>query len=310
MTPTVTVIVVAYNHARFVVECLESVRMQTRKPDATLIVDDASPDATARVVLDYLERHPNFAKFESNPKNLGLNATLNKMLALVQTDYFTVLAADDFLRADRLEVQLQQLAEVPEAVLAYSDASVVDEDSRLITESSSTEYPWPHEPGRSESTFAELLGANWIPAASIMARTGVVRNSGGYPDLLFEDYELLVRLAKSHRFTYSVEPLVSVRRVGTSMMNTLLTTSNPDYLRTLDAALTHYEGASPELEDRARSRRWELAKSAIATAMPRTQIIRMMLRARKGAKNPVTFLFHVGRALLTRRASGRIALRK
>lgn len=296
---SVTVLVVSYRHARFVAECLDSVRAQTRPADRVLVVDDCSPDDSAAVIRDYLDRHPGFAEFFPNEQNLGLNRTLNLNLARIDTEFYTVLAADDFLRCDRLETQLALLAGT-DAVLAYSDATVVDADSRVIEESSRIEYPWPDEPGRSERTFAELLDRNWIPAASILVKTAAVRDTGGYPDLLFEDYELLIRLAKRHRFVHTTEPLVSVRRLPTSMMSTMLHGENPRFLTALDAAFRHYEGAEPGLARRALSRRWELAKRAARTSMPRREVVRMMLDARGAARNPLAVAAHLGRALLGR----------
>lgn len=46
MCPRVTVVVVCYNQARFVPECLESVRRQTRPAHRVLITDDLSTDSS------------------------------------------------------------------------------------------------------------------------------------------------------------------------------------------------------------------------------------------------------------------------
>ena len=55
--PLVTAIVLCYNHARFVVECLESVKAQNY-PNLELIVnDDASRDDSAAVIQAWLSKN-------------------------------------------------------------------------------------------------------------------------------------------------------------------------------------------------------------------------------------------------------------
>lgn len=296
-----TLLVVSYNHSAFVTECLDSVLAQIRPFDRVIVADDASPDESQSVIRAYLARHPGFAEFRPNAVNRGLNRTLNGLLALVETDAFTVLAADDVLRPDRLEVQAE-LMERSGAVLVYSDARVIDARGDSLGVLSSQEYPWPPEPSRSEDTFALLLGGHWMPAASLLVRTDAVRDSGGYPDLLFEDYELLIRLAKRDRFAYSTQPLVDVRRLETSMMSKL-SRDDPAYLRTIDHALSHYEGAEAPLQAKARATRWELAKRAIATTMPTPEVVRMVWSNRRGAGSRLAACAHLGRALVVRTAA-------
>lgn len=303
MYPRVTVVVVCYNQARFVAECLESVRRQTRPAYRVLITDDLSTDSSRDEIRRYLEDHPGFGEFLPNRRNIGLNRTLDRMLALIETDLYTVIAADDVMRNDRLEVQVD-LLDGTGHVLAYSDARVIDADSRLLEQTSAIEYAWPPEPDRSKATFTALLEGNWIPAASLLLRTDVMRSTGGYPPLLFEDYELLVRLSKAGSFSYSTEPLVSVRRVDGSMMSTRLHRGNPDYIRTLDYVYRHYEGSSHEVVATARSRRWELAKAALRTAMPRREVLGLLWAARRGARSRLSFTAHVVRASVTPRRSG------
>jgi glycosyltransferase involved in cell wall biosynthesis len=49
---TITVIVCAYNEARFIAGCLHSIKAQTRPPDEILVVNNASTDETALVARE------------------------------------------------------------------------------------------------------------------------------------------------------------------------------------------------------------------------------------------------------------------
>lgn len=284
----VTVIVVAYNHQDFVVECLDSIRTQTTRPARVLIADDASPDATAAVIRAYLVEHPHAGELHASTVNKGLNRTLNAMLALVSTEFVTYIAADDYMLPPRIERHTELLRNAPaHAVLAYSDAIVVDEHGAIRDGSSRTEFPWPEEPRRSHATQAELVERNWIPAASFFLRTAELKRAGGYLEgIFFEDYELLLRLSRDHTFVYTQEPLVAVRRLSTSLGATGFVTDSPRFIRASYAALSNAVGRGGEAEQLALPKVWELARRATAAGLPRSERIRMAWESRGGAPTP------------------------
>lgn len=299
--PGTTVLVVAYNHASYVVDTLESIRQQTVAPVRVLIADDASPsDDTRRVIQEWLTTAPSSFEFHPNERNIGLNATLNSLLRMVDTEFVTYIAGDDTMRADRIAVHEDLLRRAgKDTVLAYSDARVIDEHSTEIHPSSRVEFPWPAEPARSENTSMELLRSNWIPAASIFLRTSTLHQEGGYrEDLFFEDFELLMRLSLRHRFAYSEDPLVEVRRLSTSLGAVGFAHDSPRFIHATFTALGHASGAKDcSLRDVAAGKQWELAKRARRVGMPRHEVIRMMWQSRRGSRSPLVAASHMARTL-------------
>lgn len=303
-----TVIVVAYAHERFVLECLASIEAQTEVPRRVLIADDCSPDGTAAVIERFCSEHPRF-EFHPNESSLGLNRTLNRMLALVDTPYVTYISADDTMLPGRIATHRALLDANPDAVLAYSDAVVIDGGSRPTGVRSSDEFPWPADERSRSRPFSALLETNWMPAASLFLRTAALRAAGGYcEEIFFEDFELLVRLSRDHVFVWTEEPLVAVRRLETSLPATGFAHSSPRFIVSLDTALRHYEGTGGQEEAVARARRWELAKRAIGTDMPRREAWRLLRDARRGASSHPAAARHAGRLLTSsgRALSGRV----
>ncbi|MGO1850290.1 glycosyltransferase family 2 protein [Microbacterium sp.] len=293
----VTVLVVAYRHTEHVVECLQSIEAQTCRPSRVIIADDCSPDETAAVITHFLDEHPGLAEyteFHPNSSNIGLNRTLNKYLATVTTTYFTYISADDVMLPRRIERHLELLDAAPEAVLAYSDAIVLDRNSAVLEHSSQPEFPWPDSPHLRSQPFAELLHRNWMPAASLFLRTKVLQEEDGYrEDLFYEDFELLVRLSKHHPFVWTDETLVGVRRLETSLGATGFSSTNPAFLIALDSALRHYDDAEPSLREKAAGTRWELAKRASRTSLAPRRSFALLWRARSGASSTPAFLRHL-----------------
>lgn len=299
MNSRITVIVIGYNHADFIVECLESIRGQSRQADAVLVFDDASPDTTDRVVRTYLAAHPGFAEYQRNVENQGLNRTLNQALALVATELVTYISADDFMLPDRLAKQAA-LMDSTGAYLSYSDAVVVDSDSMVVHETSRIEFPWPDEPRRSQAVLECLFEGNWIPAASIMMRTEALRDIGGYHDrIFFEDFELLTRAAaRGWTFVHVDEPLVAVRRLETSLGARSFDGNSSRFLVALDVALRNYPRDGGELAGRVTTARWEIAKRASRTDLPIRESLALLWRARAGASSPLAVLKHVAAAIV------------
>lgn len=302
MKSDLTVIVVGFNHARYIVECLDSIRTQSLAADAVLVMDDASKDDSRSVVAEYATMHPGFLQFFASETNKGLTKTLNEALGRVESKYVTYIAADDRMLPERIKIQIE-LMQRTSAQLTYSDAMVIDANSAPVHETSRVEFPWPDEPARSDQVLASLFAANWIPAASIMMQTEALRLLGGYNDrIFFEDFELLTRAAAvGWVFAYDERALVAVRRLETSLGAVGFAEKSPRFILAMEAALRNYPIDASELSRQVLAKRWELAKRAIGTELPRRTRIEMIVSARGGAGSSGAFLFHLARATLAPR---------
>lgn len=106
MHPRVSVLIPAYNAARWVAAAIESVRAQTFRDWEIVAVDDASTDDT----YDILRGFTNI-RVERNPQNLGMTANWNRCLALAQGDLVIKLDADDAFKPHALEMLAKPLEE-------------------------------------------------------------------------------------------------------------------------------------------------------------------------------------------------------
>lgn len=126
MWAPVTIVIVAFNHAAYVRECLESALQQTLRPERIVIIDDRSQDRTVSVVADLiadLPQSPTTVELRVHSENVGLCRSLNEALADVSTEYMAYISADDVMEPERLETQLPVIALAGERCAAvYSDA--------------------------------------------------------------------------------------------------------------------------------------------------------------------------------------------
>ena len=125
-SPLVTVVLPAYNHARYVARSIASVAAQTYPHIELVVIDDGSIDGTARSISEALERVSQPARFLSR-ENRGAPATLNEGAALAQGEYLAFLNSDDYFAPDRVARLVEEIARTGNR-WGFSLVSAVDEE--------------------------------------------------------------------------------------------------------------------------------------------------------------------------------------
>ena len=139
--PTLTTILLNYNHAPFLPYSLASLLAQTRLANELIIIDDASTDNSIEVISDFLPKFPN-AELVRNPVNQGTVANMNNGLRLGQGTYVHFAAADDVFYPQLYEIGLSLLEDNPTAALFSSRSDVIDETGQDLKASMpSAGYP-------------------------------------------------------------------------------------------------------------------------------------------------------------------------
>lgn len=98
--PFVSVMVISFNHQRFIRQTLDSILMQEVDfPIEINVIDDASTDGTQAIVYEYSQRYPGVVNCYFNPVNVGHIATqLNTIRGFktLRGRYFALLEGDDY----------------------------------------------------------------------------------------------------------------------------------------------------------------------------------------------------------------------
>lgn len=107
MQPLVSVIVPAYNHEKYIVECLRSVRDQDYPAIELIVVDDCSTDETAQLCSKFATARRNLARFAKvvfirHEANLGAHAALNDGIAAAGGRFVAFLNSDDAYAPSRI----------------------------------------------------------------------------------------------------------------------------------------------------------------------------------------------------------------
>jgi glycosyltransferase involved in cell wall biosynthesis len=182
MPPRVSVIVPAYNLARYLRAALDSALAQDWPPEAleVLVVDDGSTDGTPSVLAAYGERIRALRQ-----DNGGLVSAVDRGLGEVSGDYVALLDADDEWPPDRVRRQVEFLQERPAVGLVHGDMEVIDADGATIAPSFFAQQG--HQPARGR-VLGALLGGNFISGGASMLRASLlpalhpIAPEAAYPD--------------------------------------------------------------------------------------------------------------------------------
>jgi glycosyltransferase involved in cell wall biosynthesis len=175
----VSVLVITYNHERFIAQALHSALAQSVDfPIEIVVGDDRSTDGTVKVIQEIAARASVPVRLIDRPQNVGFHRNLVDTLAACGGQYVAVLEGDDFWTdSSKLQRQVQFLDQHPD----YSAAA------HNVVKS------WDSEPARSELycaaglptklTLDHLLRADPVPTCSVMFRRGLIAN---FPDWFFK----------------------------------------------------------------------------------------------------------------------------
>ena len=128
----VTVVIPAYNHSRYVVEAINSVRNQTFLNWKLIIIDDGSTDETWAVLKAYQKVVSDSRIQIFQQDNAGSHATINRAISLVQTPYLSILNSDDVYASDRLERLIALAKSSTKDVFIVTGVRLIDENSAPV----------------------------------------------------------------------------------------------------------------------------------------------------------------------------------
>jgi glycosyltransferase involved in cell wall biosynthesis len=211
---TVSVIIPAYNAASTIERALDSVRAQTGVGAEVLVIDDASADHTIEVVKNAIRPDENIRLIRM-PKNGGASAARNAGIREARGRYLAFLDADDIWLPNKL---LKQVA----AIEADPDITLVTCNSQMT---SATGVPLKEghvnrPPVSGQDAWKTLLVYNFLPTPTILTRTDMVRELGGFDEDLAvgEDLDLWIKLAVRGKVAVLPEILINYYDMNNSLM--------------------------------------------------------------------------------------------
>lgn len=255
--PKVSVLILTFNHAKFIAQALEGALMQrTSFPYEIVVGDDCSADGTAEILQNYHRRNPITVRVLARAQNLGLEGKNNLVHTLRECrgEYVALLEGDDYWTSPhKLQIQTDFLDTHPEFSFCFHPVQVVDEKGTLL------DVILDSPDAKTPVTLADLAESYFIPTGSSLFRASLLKQ--GFPDWYYEqkgaDWTIHVLLAEQG-LGGRVEGVLGAYRVHPGGLYSK--TSSDDrglaYIQTYEAINRHLEFAyNRRIKDRV-SREW------------------------------------------------------
>ncbi|HHW4414229.1 glycosyltransferase family 2 protein [Citrobacter freundii] len=208
-SPLVSIIVTSYNHAQYLEEALESVYKQTWKNIEVIIVDDASTDNSQKIIKKYQKKHQcktilREENYYSQHIKKGEKPIIQAM-NLAQGKYIAVVDSDDLIMPTKISHQVNMMEKNTNCSMCYSAVQVIMPDGSI--------FPY-NNIFLNGDVFEHMLitGNLSLYIGSLIRRDAYLRIERSPPDLVQEDWDMFLKLAKQGEFISSERVVAKYRR--------------------------------------------------------------------------------------------------
>lgn len=193
--PRVSVVIPAYNCARFVADAIDSVLAQGRADVEVVVVDDGSTDDTAEVVTRYgdpvtLIRQPNAGAAVA--RNTGIRAARGR--------YVAFLDADDVWLPGKIEAQLTHLERHPDVSLCCTRWALLrpDASGNYVIDPPASDHSNSGFASYSTLTYADLLLDCDVWTSTVLMKRELIGQTGPFDAALRrgQDYDYWLRASR------------------------------------------------------------------------------------------------------------------
>lgn len=213
--PLVSVGILTYNSAKYIIDALESVKNQTYQNIELIVSDDCSKDNTVEICRKWIEENRSRfvnATLLTVEKNTGTSANGNRRLAACKGEWLKGLAGDDALFPDCIKSFIEFVQKEPEAkcvVGCVREYINTFEEKNVIKESHSMHFnnndPVLQKSAKEE--FQKLIYGNTFIPPAVFVNVQVMRSLGGYDEKygVLEDHPFYLKLLRAGYKIYGID---------------------------------------------------------------------------------------------------------
>ncbi|MBN2486822.1 MAG: glycosyltransferase [Bacteroidales bacterium] len=249
MEPLVSVIVVTYNSAEFVLQTLESVKEQTYRNIELIVTDDCSKDNSVEICEKWCRE--NQSRFKramviTTPFNTGIPANLNRAVKAAQGEWIKGIAGDDLFFPDAIEIFMDAFNADTRSEKSVFHARIAPFNDNLAEEpvfsdAEKIKSERFNQPGTSASEqFTILLRFCPVSAPAVFIKKTVLEELGYYNEKykFWEDRPMWLKMTSNGiKLHYVDAPVVKYRLHTGSVQNNA---GNTLFSRTLLSMMEAY----------------------------------------------------------------------
>ncbi|MBK8750322.1 MAG: glycosyltransferase family 2 protein [Candidatus Competibacteraceae bacterium] len=209
MPITISVLIPAYNAENFIIEALDSIAHQLRRPEEIIVVDDGSKDSTALLVRQW-SSNKEFVVNLIQQENKGLPAARNRGISASSCDWIALLDADDLFLPNHLAEMEQAVSYQPEVVAVFGDCI-------LFGHTDINSEPFSHKKATlaaslinngvyilGEKLYSSIIHGNYIKPCCFVFKRSMAIEIGMFDESMkfIEDRDFMLRLSRKGNFGF------------------------------------------------------------------------------------------------------------
>ena len=199
--PLVSVIMPAYNAARFIAEAIVSVINQTVTDWELLIIDDCSTDDTLKIAETFSSKESKI-KVIKNAVNMGVAKTRNRGMDICNGRYVALLDSDDYWMPNFLEKALA-CAEETKADIVYTSYEMVDQENNKVC----NDFIVPEK-----TSFEESIVRSVITCSTVLLTSNIAKEQRFPTNMYHEDIALWFELLRDGKTARGVTDVLAAYR--------------------------------------------------------------------------------------------------
>lgn len=209
--PLVSVVCTSFNKEKWIAQAIESFLMQeTSFEFEILIIDDASTDASSKIIRKFANENPEKIRFFENEKNLGIVKTWKKICNKARGKYIARCDGDDYwIKKDKLQKQVDLLESNKDSKWCNTEFQTENEKGEILFKKSFAEkfVKMPED-------FTEMLiskgftnASTWLVDTELMKEVNNILDTKTPDDTFDIQLELFVKT----KLSTIEEPMVAYR---------------------------------------------------------------------------------------------------
>jgi glycosyltransferase involved in cell wall biosynthesis len=214
MQSELSVAMCTFNGELYLRHQLQSIAAQDCPPKELVICDDGSTDRTGEIIRDFASEATIPVIYEANQRNLGSTRNFEKAISLCQGSIVVLADQDDVWYPFKLSRISAEFAKSPDIVAAFSDADLIDHDSRPLGCRLWNTLRFQASERRQfiKRAFETLLRHPVVTGATMAFRKELFRFMRPFPVDEIHDRWISFLLSVTGQFQLIPEPLMQYRR--------------------------------------------------------------------------------------------------
>jgi glycosyltransferase involved in cell wall biosynthesis len=230
--PKLSVVMITYNHAKYIEQAVNSVLLQDTNFDYEIIIgEDCSTDRTREILIEFQKRHPEKIKLVLHPENVGMISNFTFVLNRARGQYIALIEGDDYWTSpNKLQQQVDYMEANPECRICFHEVEVRYEYQPRKTPRRKT-YPVGHY------QLEQVLKGGLMETTSVVFRSAIKPLPDWFGDLRASaDWPLFVwLLLQGGRVDCMSETPMAVYRKHAGSITYILDNSKQKQTRLLKA---------------------------------------------------------------------------